>query len=62
MYTPGMWELLIILLIVMLVFGTGKLATAGKSLGTAIREFKTSVKDDRKPEEEEPVVKNEAAE
>ena len=57
MWQPGMWELLIILFIVLIVFGTGKLTNIGSSLGTAIREFKQSVKetpdDDKDPEPSE---------
>lgn len=49
MWTPGIGELAIIMIIVVLVFGTGKLSGVGKSLGTAIHDFKTSVK----PEEKE---------
>jgi len=55
-----MWELLIILFIVLIVFGTGKLTNIGSSLGTAIREFKHSVKET--PDEDkdpEPSEKNE---
>lgn len=42
---PGMGELLIILFIVLLLFGAGKLPQVGKSLGSAISEFKASVKE-----------------
>lgn len=45
MWAPGMGELLIILFIVMILFGAGKLPQVGKSLGSAISEFKNSVKD-----------------
>ena len=55
MWQPGMWELVVILMIVLVVFGTGKLSNIGSSLGTAIRDFKQSVKEvpekDDKPEE-----------
>jgi sec-independent protein translocase protein TatA len=54
MGVPGPFELGVILVIVVLIFGTGKLTGIGKSLGTAIHDFKTSVK----PEDEE---KDEAA-
>ncbi len=55
MWTPGMWELLIILVIVLVVFGTGKLTNIGSSLGTAIRDFKQSVKETpEKHDEPEP--------
>ncbi|MCB9559904.1 MAG: twin-arginine translocase TatA/TatE family subunit [Kofleriaceae bacterium] len=37
---PGMGELIIILLIVLLVFGAGKLPAIGDSLGRSIRNFK----------------------
>jgi len=37
---PGMGEWLIILLIVLLVFGAGKLPDIGDSLGRSIRNFK----------------------
>lgn len=49
MWTPGMGELVIIFAIVLVLFGGGKLAGVGKSLGTAISEFKgalTEKKDD----------------
>jgi len=44
-------HLLIILIVVLIIFGPGKLPEVGKSLGTAITEFKKSVssKDDEAP-------------
>ncbi len=41
----GPWELIIVLVIVMIVFGAGKLPTIGNSLGEAIRNFKKAVKE-----------------
>jgi sec-independent protein translocase protein TatA len=52
MGTPGMWELIIILVIVLVIFGTGKLASVGGSLGTAIREFKQTIKGGEEDEAE----------
>lgn len=49
MWAPGIWELVIVLVIVMIVFGAGKLPQVGSSLGQAIKEFKTNIK----PEEED---------
>lgn len=40
---PGMTELLIILAVVMLIFGTTRLRTVGKDLGGAIKDFKTGL-------------------
>ncbi len=38
----GVWELLIILVIVMVLFGANKLPEIGSGLGKAIRNFKKS--------------------
>ncbi len=38
----SLWQLLIILLIVVLVFGTKKLRTVGKDLGGAVKGFRDS--------------------
>ncbi len=47
----GLPELLLILFIALLIFGPGKLAGVGKSLGEAIRNFKTAFDEPEKPEE-----------
>ncbi len=36
----GGWEWIIILVIVVIIFGTGKLADVGGALGRSIREFR----------------------
>ncbi len=41
---PGGMELVILLVIVLVIFGGGKLAGVGKSLGQGISEFKNAVK------------------
>lgn len=43
--TWGPWELFIVLAIVLVLFGGGKLAGVGKSLGSAISEFKSALKE-----------------
>ena len=45
----GLPELLLILVIVIAIFGAGKLAGVGGALGSSIREFRKSVRDDDKP-------------
>ena len=50
-FKPGIWELLIILLIILLLFGATKLPKIGKSMGEAIRGFKKSVKDEDEDED-----------
>ena len=48
---PGLNELLILLVIVALLFGTKKLRGIGGDLGSAIKGFKNALKDDGKQEE-----------
>jgi len=47
----GIWELLILLLVLLLVFGPKRLPEMGRQLGKGMREFKDSVsgKDDDDP-------------
>ena len=42
----GIWQLLIILLIVVMLFGTKKLRTLGSDLGGALKGFKTAMNED----------------
>lgn len=46
MFGLGWGELLIILVIIIAVFGAGRLAGIGGALGGSIREFKKAVKDE----------------
>jgi sec-independent protein translocase protein TatA len=49
----GIWELLLVLLIVLLVFGAAKLPQIGESLGKAIRNFRKGLSgDDEKKNEQ----------
>ena len=45
----GVPELLIILLIVIVLFGASRLAGIGQALGSSVREFRKSVRDDDAP-------------
>lgn len=49
----GAWEMVILLLVLLLVFGAKRLPEMGRSLGKGMREFKDSVsgKDDDEPHE-----------
>lgn len=51
---PSGMEWMIILLIVLIVFGGGKLAGVGRSLGTAISEFKSAIKSAEEEKKETP--------
>ena len=48
----SIWSLLLILAIVILLFGTKKLRNVGGDLGSAIRNFKKSVKDEEVAKDE----------
>ena len=45
----GITELLLIAVIVFLLFGTRKLRGIGGDVGTAIRDFKSAMRDDKSP-------------
>lgn len=49
----GAPELIIIGLIIVLLFGVGKLSGLGKDLGSSVKEFRKAVKDDEKPEQQQ---------
>ena len=50
----GFWEILIILVVLLLLFGAKRLPEMGRSLGRGMREFKEAVtgKDDERPAEQ----------
>ncbi|HEU4619390.1 MAG TPA: twin-arginine translocase TatA/TatE family subunit [Gammaproteobacteria bacterium] len=58
----SIWELLIILLIVVMIFGTKRLNTLGSDLGSAIRGFKKAMdgKDEPAAPSSPPLITNEA--
>ncbi len=49
----SIWQLLIIAVIVVLLFGTKKLRNLGSDLGSAIKGFKSAVTDDNANKEQE---------
>jgi sec-independent protein translocase protein TatA len=57
MWKPGIWELVIVLVIVLLIFGVGRLGRLGRDLGEGISEFRKGIagsafEGEEKPEEE----------
>ena len=42
----SIWHWLIVLVIVLLIFGTSKLRNAGSDIGAAVRNFKKAMKED----------------
>jgi sec-independent protein translocase protein TatA len=53
----SIWQLLIVLAIVLLLFGSKKLKNLGSDLGGAIRGFKKSIKDGESPAESDEAEK-----
>jgi sec-independent protein translocase protein TatA len=45
------WEILVILVVVLLIFGPGRLGELGKSLGEGIRNFKKALQGEETKEE-----------
>lgn len=56
MFGLGVWELLIILAIVLLLFGPRRLKTLGSDLGNAIKGFRSAVSEDSQQPPGEPKV------
>lgn len=54
MGTFSIWHWLILLVVIVVVFGTSKLKNAGKDLGQAVKGFKDAVKE----EEPKPLEQN----
>ena len=54
MFGLGMQELLLILVILVLIFGTSRIPELGRGLGEGIRNFKKSIKGDEEPEKKKP--------
>jgi sec-independent protein translocase protein TatA len=47
----SLWHWLIVLLVVVLIFGTKRLGNIGEDLGKAIRGFKKGMQDEDKPQD-----------
>ena len=54
MFHPGMSELVVIMFIMLIIFGAGKLPEIGGALGKGIKNFRSSVKETPKEIEELP--------
>ena len=52
MFGLGHWEIILILVIVLIVFGAGKLPKVAGELEKGIKSFKQGLKDEKKNDEE----------
>jgi sec-independent protein translocase protein TatA len=48
---PGLTEILLVVLLGVLLFGAKRIPDLAKGLGEGIKNFKTALKDEQKPEE-----------
>ena len=55
----GIWQLLIVLVIIMLLFGTKKLRNIGTDLGGALKGFKSAMGEGEKADKEEEAARQE---
>lgn len=55
----SVWHWLIVLVIVLLIFGTKKLRNIGQDLGGAVKGFKDGMKGEEKPAESEQIAARE---
>jgi len=53
----GVWEILLILVIILIVFGVGKLPQVGNAIGKGLRSFKRGQSGETDEAEEEPAKK-----
>ena len=60
MFGIGMPELIIILIIILIIFGAGKLPEIGAGMGKAIRNFKGAADDNEKKKNDKIEEKDEA--
>ncbi|PKO91127.1 MAG: twin-arginine translocase subunit TatA [Betaproteobacteria bacterium HGW-Betaproteobacteria-1] len=58
----SIWHWLIVLLVVVLIFGTKKLRNIGSDVGGAVKSFKDAVKDEKSSAKIEEDVKTETVE
>jgi sec-independent protein translocase protein TatA len=58
----SIWHLVILLVVVVVIFGTGKLRNVGSDLGAAIRDFKKGLNDHDKDDARSEEVRRETAE
>lgn len=56
---PGPWQIILIVLVVLLLFGGRKIPELMKGLGQGMKEFKKATKDEKTPEEENPEIEKE---
>jgi sec-independent protein translocase protein TatA len=58
----SIWHLIVVLIVALLLFGSGRVADVGKGLGEGIRNFKKGIREDEDdPDQKQIVVKKKVA-
>lgn len=57
----SIWHWIIVLVIVLVVFGTKRLTSGAKDVGNAVKEFKKGMRDDEKPAQLSDQTKSESS-
>ena len=60
MQFPGRWEWIVILIVVLLIFGPGRLSKIAGEIGRGIREFRSGIQGE--DDEQSPIEVNESTE
>lgn len=58
-WAPGPWEIILVVLVVLLLFGGRKIPELMRGLGKGVKEFKEGIAEDDKKDSEEPKEKKE---
>lgn len=58
-WTFGAWEVILVLGVFLLLFGSTKLPKLARSLGSSMTEFKKGLRGDAPPDEEKPKIEGE---
>lgn len=59
---PGIWQILIVVLVVLMLFGAGRLPRVMEDLAKGMKAFKKGLKDDDAPPAVRPVANRESTE
>ena len=58
----GAWEIILVLAVFLLLFGSTKLPKLARSLGSSMTEFKKGLRGDAAPDEEKPKIEGDESE
>lgn len=57
---PSFWQILIVLVLIVLLFGRGKISDLMGDVAKGIKSFRKGLKDDEQPEEPKPAITQES--